>query len=674
MKTVRLEKLSLVTALLVVLGALFIFAHANAGPWTAPVLDDDDMHVVARPGQLSPGASGLATSPPAAGPVAPRGPTTTGGRGFTVSTGAPQLASPKLADLTGDGVPEILMTTYGITNPYGEGWLHVWDGAGNPLTGFPILMTGAAPATAAVGDLDGDGTCEIVQGTWNNLYVFNADGSPYPGWPRSMTVYHAAALYDLDGDDDLEIIVAAKNKLEVFHHDGTSLAGFPVTHSTNLTAPALADLDGDGDREIVCGSYVASGSTTDYVLAWHHDGVPATGFPATCAGSVKAAPAAADLDGDGDFEIIADCWNKNGTDELYVFDGQGQLMPGWPLAVPYIRLSSPSVADLDLDGDLEIIVGGWHQNPYSEEVQAFHHDGSTVAGFPVNLNNSPSGNVNSTPVTGDIDGDGYPEIVVKAVNNIYALNHDGSPVAGFPHFLDDTSHSGTTSPTPALGDPDGDGQLELFAAACFDLCALIDVTGPAASGALCWPVYRHDPRNLGIHGADAEPLVADKDEISETTGDVVKLSLDAGKSEAGRLYILFSGVSGSSPGLNLPGGLALLPLNWDGFTNLALVLINTPAFKAFAGYLDGQGRGTATFDTLGPLPPGHGGIDLHLRLRPEQALELRLQRAVRHRGPLMTLRAGISRVVTSRSGRVRLPGEMTRPARFISTFARILPM
>jgi len=528
---------------------------------------------------------------------------------WTDSTGAPILASPTFGDLTGDGVDEILLTTYGIVNPYGEGWLYAWDGAGSLLPNYPIFLTGAPPATPAVGDLDGDGDNEIVQGTWNYLYVFNADGTPFAGWPKSKYITQAAALADLDGDGDLEIIVPSSNSMAVFHHDGTSYAGFPVTGANDLTSPAVGDLDGDGDLEIVAGSFVASGSTTDHVYAWHHDGTGVNGFPTTTDGSVKAAPALADLDGDGTMEVLANCWNKSGTDFFYVWDHAGRDEPGWPLAIPYIRMCSPSVADLDRDGDLEIVVGGWSTNPYTEEVHAYEHDGTPVTGFPVLLNNSPSGNINSTCTTGDIDGDDYPEIVVKAVNNIYALNHDGSLCAGFPVFIDDTSHSGTTSPTPAIGDPDGDGRLEIFAAACFDTVMLMDQDGVFSADLLAWPTYRRDGHNGGTFTPPS--LAADVHSLSGAAGGHVTFTIDAGAAHAGRDYIVAGSVSGTHPGTLLPGGLAVIPLNRDFITNFIISHLGSAFFTNFAGKLDASGGGTALFDTMGPVPPAVMGKTMH---------------------------------------------------------------
>jgi len=107
----------------------------------------------------------------------------------------------------------------------------------------------------------------------------------------------------------------------------------------------------------------------------------------------------------------------------------------------------------------------------------------------------------------------------------------------------------------------------------------------------------------------ALPLASNKPTLSSTVVGEVLLSLDAGPQNAGRTYVMFGSVTGTSPGVPLPGG-ATLPLNWDAFSELALSLVNTPVFAGFAGTLDGAGRATATLDTLGPVPVALG-VTLH---------------------------------------------------------------
>jgi len=409
---------------------------------------------------------------------------------WSVETGGSMLASPKLADLNGDGVDEILISTY-------SAGFYVYDGDGNLMPGFPVTLVGNAPASPAVGDIDNDGDMEIVQGTWTSLYVLNANGTNYPGFPIPMYVTQTAALEDLDLDGDLEIIVPSGSSMHVLNHDGSNFPGFPVTAVHDLTSAAVGQIDDSDWTEIAAGSFVASGSPLDYVYAWHGDGTTVQGYPVSTAGSVKSAPALGDLNGDGLNDVLAPCWNQSGTDLLYAWEYHGYLLTGFPISLPYIRLSSPSLADMDDDGDLEIIIGGWSTSPSGEVIHVYHHNGTPLTGFPVTLANNPSGNVNSTPTVGDIDGDGMPEIVLKATNKIYAVNHDGTVVTGFPVILNDNGYTGTSSPSPAIGDPDDDGLLEIIAASNYSTVMSIDQPGEVSLFAVDWGSYKNDQYNRG---------------------------------------------------------------------------------------------------------------------------------------------------------------------------------
>lgn len=117
--------------------------------------------------------------------------------------------------------------------------------------------------------------------------------------------------------------------------------------------------------------------------------------------------------------------------------------------------------------------------------------------------------------------------------------------------------------------------------------------------------------DMGFHyGPFIHPsLIATGHEISEASGGVVDLHLHAQVKNAGRNYIVLGGVSGTSPGVPLPGGHVTLPLNWDLFTNIVINLINTPNFWNFMGSLDGDGRAMAQLN-LGPVP-GAAGVTLY---------------------------------------------------------------
>lgn len=107
-------------------------------------------------------------------------------------------------------------------------------------------------------------------------------------------------------------------------------------------------------------------------------------------------------------------------------------------------------------------------------------------------------------------------------------------------------------------------------------------------------------------------LAADTETLSESTGGTVTFDLCAGKANGQRTYLLCGGTSGTSPGTPLPGGAAVLPVNWDAFSTILFSLVNTPFFQNFTGSLsqkDGSAR--ATLNTFGPLPPDSAGVTLY---------------------------------------------------------------
>lgn len=106
------------------------------------------------------------------------------------------------------------------------------------------------------------------------------------------------------------------------------------------------------------------------------------------------------------------------------------------------------------------------------------------------------------------------------------------------------------------------------------------------------------------YGTVAPTLTVTPSSIDMTVGGAATFSLDAGPQNAGRAFGVFGSVTGTAPGTPLPGGLAVLPINWDVYTDLLLTLASlghpyTPLF----GNLDGSGKATVvvTFPAY-PLP------------------------------------------------------------------------
>ncbi len=418
---------------------------------------------------------------------------------WVYDTGAPILSSLKSADVDGDGVKELIVSTYDTTdgNAYGAGLIYVLSMNGTDYSGWPLRMTGAPiPATVAIGDIDNNGTSEIVVGSWNKLYVYNADGSMFPGFPKNFGTSQAATLFDINKDGNLEIIYPSDNKkLYIFKQDGTSLNGWPQTLPEMPGSPAVADIDNDDAYEIVVGTFQGPVGPDPYKMyAFEDDGTIINGFPVTLSGVIKSTPAIGDLDNDGNAEIVVISYDDTNDDSLYVFDAAGNLKPGFPVGVKYARLSSPALGDIDGDGDLEIIVGGYDG---VEMLYGFHHDGSVIQNFPVPLVHPGNmTNINSSPVISDIDGDTTTvEIMVKVHDYVFAIHNDTTTVDGFPFFIDDQNQSGTHSPAPVIDDFDNDGNVEFAFASITGTIYFFDLDSAYNENFAFWNSYKHDQQN-----------------------------------------------------------------------------------------------------------------------------------------------------------------------------------
>lgn len=137
---------------------------------------------------------------------------------------------------------------------------------------------------------------------------------------------------------------------------------------------------------------------------------------------------------------------------------------------------------------------------------------------------------------------------------------------------------------PTVADWNGDGVMDIITGEFFGGVSLFQAIGPLSPG---------------------------QNWISEASGGKIDLKLNAGISNSGRNYLVVAGISGTSPGLPLPGGLATLPVNWDLFSDLEMALLNTTAFSNFLGTLDAVGEISARL-FLPPLPAGSTGTIIHL--------------------------------------------------------------
>ena len=362
-------------------------------------------------------------------------------------------AAPVVADLDGDGAPEI------IVGNLVKWQVEVYNSDGRMRSGWPQLLRSGVKSAAGIGDLNGDGKLDVVVGDLRGyLHAFNADGTRLAGWSsegvkagdRADVEYRILAqplVVDLDQNGTREIVLAlSDSKLYVYEANGTLRTGWPVTlgdapdiYGSHVvdSAPVVADIDGDGQLEIIVGSY------DHHLYAYRANGQFLWKYETRDV--IMSTAAVGDVaPGSPGLEIVI----GSGDRFIYLLSSSGQLL--WKRATGWIVRSSPLLVDIDGDGALEIVVGS-----DDKKVWAWRNNGDLVAGWP----QITGAAVASSPIAGDVDNDGQPEIIVGSDDGfVYAWNADGTAAEGWPKEAGYPIKS-----APALLNADNDAEIEVVA-------------------------------------------------------------------------------------------------------------------------------------------------------------------------------------------------------------------
>lgn len=447
--------------------------------------------------------------------------------GWPIVTSGVFYSSPVLADIAGDEALEVICGC-------SDRRLYAWHEDGTPVEGWPVATDGEIRSSPAVGDIDGDGELEIIVGSWDHrVYAWNGDGTLVSGfWPREVNgvVKSSPAIGDVDQDGELEVVIAsfwgpAVGSIYVFDGDGSDAPHWPKHLGEAMeSSPALADIDNDSKLEIIIGTQL----NRVYALNGENATLVAGEWPVTTSGQVRAAPSVGDIDHDGQLEIVVgDSWWGGHT---WAFEADGTVMEGWPVDVDNNVIASPALVDFDCDGDLEIVqpTSIYVFSPVPCKVYLFHHDGTVVENWPVYLT-GPFERTDSSPAVGNLDLDPDLEFVLGSAaggvwSHLYAYDYDASLLSGFP--LEGES----IYASPALGDIDRDGRLELAIGSWRDQtmhCWEFD-PGTFDPLGLPWPVFRHDSQHTGWQEYAGSPdasieVVADR--VTVAVGEIFGYSV-----------------------------------------------------------------------------------------------------------------------------------------------------
>lgn len=303
--------------------------------------------------------------------------------------------------------------------------------------------------------------------------------SPYaqiwPNYANETEAFSSVAVGDVTGDGQPDIVVGAPDGfLYGFSKAGARFMAHNTGPGVVAASPVLVDITGDGVLDVIAanmnGDVVGVSAVNGQAVRrftqractmWRED--------IRCA--AFSTPAVADIDRDGQLEITV-----AGSDHfLYVWNLDTSTVPGFPVFLLDSTWSSPAVGDLDKDGWLEIVIGadmdvggGSGCCPFGGELWAIRHDGSVMWRKDV-----PGEVIFSAPALTDLDGDGWLDVVFGTglyfVNIgqpsgpsrlLHARDRFGNPLPGWPVTLGAPSMT-----SPAIGNLSGDGKPEVVATA-----------------------------------------------------------------------------------------------------------------------------------------------------------------------------------------------------------------
>ena len=329
-----------------------------------------------------------------------------------------------------------------------------------------------------VADITGNGHMDLIYTTTyaasgdSVKFKNNTDGeggfsfSQYISSLNNATAMHAA---DLDGDNDIDIILAnfSDDKVTWHRNDYNGFLYFDSDEEEIITTTANAptsvfakDLDGDGDNDILVAS------NYDDTLAWYENTDGNGNFgPEQVISNIADGPRhveSADIDGDGDMDVLLASTNDNSIRWYRNTDGLGTFELAQTITTFVDYIYKASFGDIDGDGDLDVLSASandsklaWYENTDGLGTYGAQQVISTSLEFVKEV------------VTGDLDNDGDQDVIASSGSYggtfqtreiAWFENIDGQGTFGSKQFV---TGPGPGAHSAAVKDIDEDGLLDI---------------------------------------------------------------------------------------------------------------------------------------------------------------------------------------------------------------------
>lgn len=284
------------------------------------------------------------------------------------------------ADLDGDGDMDVMAASSYLDKVV---WYENLNGQGNFSSERIISNTADGAFTVIAADIDGDGDMDAVSAsdTFDIIgWYENTDGLGNFG-PEKMIDNVAnngrhITAGDIDGDGDMDIIATSSGtEILTWFENTDGLGNFGPPRIINYTGYAtafvfVADIDGDNDLDIL------TAAPGDNEIAWYEntDGVGNFGpkHSVTTSAVLALCVFAADLDNDGDLDILAQTSADPQSGQVMWYenlDGRGNFGPQQIVTTEVKSVLSVIAADLDNDGDMDVVSASqvddkiaWYEN------------------------------------------------------------------------------------------------------------------------------------------------------------------------------------------------------------------------------------------------------------------------------------------------------------------------
>ena len=344
-------------------------------------------------------------------------------------------------DVDGDGDLDIVAGNDGARNR-----LYLNNGTSDPFNGVVGQRFGSRPAFKtmglALGDIDRDGDLDIVTGNENevnSLLLNNGTSTPFsdPGSNITADAHRTkdVVLADMDGDGDLDLVAGndhlggpANNRLYLNNGTATPFSGVSGVDigATEFETEGITvgDVNDDGHLDVVSGNWNGFGAGTgDVNRLYLNNGTSdpfagVIGTPITTDSDRTSDVLLGDVDGDGDLDLIAinqgDVGGLATTNRLYLNNGTADPFNG----VVGIDISADAnfsnggaVADVDRDGDLDLVVVNGHATLGHQVNRLYLNDGfANFSGTDLTADLD----FNTSVDLADMDGDGDIDSVASS--------------------------------------------------------------------------------------------------------------------------------------------------------------------------------------------------------------------------------------------------------------------